>query len=66
MSGSGSTRSKALVEQIALVAQLVVAMVPVNLVSSVVNAQILDGVITPLILTQVLVLANRVRFSKAG
>jgi hypothetical protein len=66
MSGSGSPRSKALVEQIASVTQLVVAMVPVNLVSSVVNAQILDGVITPLILTQVLVLANRVRFSKAG
>jgi Mn2+/Fe2+ NRAMP family transporter len=36
-----------------------IALVPGNLVSLVVNAQILNGIITPLLLTYVLVLANR-------
>ena len=36
-----------------------VALAPGNLVSLVVNAQVLNGIITPLLLTYVLVLANR-------
>ena len=36
-----------------------VALAPGNLVSLVVNAQVLNGIITPLLLTYVLILANR-------
>jgi len=36
-----------------------VALIPGNLVSLIVNAQVLNGVITPMLLTYVLVLANR-------
>jgi Mn2+/Fe2+ NRAMP family transporter len=36
-----------------------VALAPGDLVSLVVNAQVLNGIITPLLLTYVLVLANR-------
>ena len=36
-----------------------VALAPGNLVSLVVNAQVLNGIITPLLLTFVLILANR-------
>ena len=36
-----------------------IALAPGNLVSLVVNAQVLNGIITPLVLTYVLILANR-------
>jgi Mn2+/Fe2+ NRAMP family transporter len=36
-----------------------IAMAPGNLVALVVNAQVLNGVITPMLLTYVLILANR-------
>jgi Mn2+/Fe2+ NRAMP family transporter len=36
-----------------------VALAPGNLVALVVNAQVLNGVITPLLLTYILILANR-------
>src|SRR3974390_334683 len=36
-----------------------IALAPGNLVSLVVNAQVLNGIITPLLLTYVLILANR-------
>ena len=38
-----------------------VALAPGNLVSLVVNAQVLNGIITPMLLTYVLILANRKR-----
>ena len=36
-----------------------IALAPGNLVSLVVNAQVLNGIVTPLLLTYVLILANR-------
>ena len=42
-----------------IVVGAVVAMIPGNLVSLIVNAQVLNGVITPMLLTYVLILANR-------
>jgi len=36
-----------------------IAMAPGNLVALVVNAQVLNGIITPMLLTYVLILANR-------
>ena len=36
-----------------------IALAPGNLVALVVNAQVLNGIITPLLLTYVLILANR-------
>jgi Mn2+/Fe2+ NRAMP family transporter len=42
-----------------VVAGAAIALAPGNLVSLVVNAQVLNGVITPLLLTYVLILSNR-------
>ena len=39
--------------------QVIVALAPGNLVALVVNAQVLNGIITPMLLTYVLILANR-------
>jgi len=42
-----------------IIAGAAVALAPGNLVSLAVNAQVLNGIITPLLLTYVLILANR-------
>jgi Mn2+/Fe2+ NRAMP family transporter len=42
-----------------LVVGAAVALIPGNLVTLIVNAQVLNGVITPMLLTYVLILANR-------
>ena len=36
-----------------------VALVPTNLIATLVNAQILNGIITPILLTYILILANK-------